>query len=679
MATPKVISIPTLHPLRTWLKTTMDYTDGFKFTNKELEEAGLLGVSQVVIQTIEAMKKYPKLLDGLTLFMLQCQNDCAKDNVPCPPTSSTLSASSSASSGTLSSISSATLSTIASSVPSSVPFSVPRSILSQFDFDASCNATTAEPYVISDYERVAYYRGISSEPPELLYRSDLCENPFPVLEGRFPHPLTKTVHGVFNTALNPIWDTVAPQICTLLENLGIRYSVVKAARFVTHGQDDRDTLGPIVIWIATHPTTTTAKDAYHASPPILNLLKTNGVEGVVVEWYEGALQELSGPALLRVTDTTNPTHYVRQIFTPALGMPIIAEEREGDDAQGSVAFFFHENKTKKGNTSTRVLGVTNNHVLRKDATTPYKFRGAGAPSYHVRLAGDRRFQRALDEIKAFISHHTTQASHLAALITELEQKPTSKDQEEAADDRRALEVNRDQLVKEIAHSAELETFYQGIFTQWNDPACRNIGRTDWAPGISIGSGNYDYTQDVATFELDEAKFKAQFRGNVVDLGTKFTPEELTRLLHPRNDGQTKFKFPHDRQLRIQGCLTHQELCNPQNYDLDELNGLIFMKDGNTTDLTVGRYAGLPAYTCRLSGAKSTELAVYNYNDRSGPFSFYGDSGSLVFDGKGRMVGILHTGMPRGLSNHVTYVTPAWWIIEKIRLQYPNADFCRKTF
>jgi len=81
-----------------------------------------------------------------------------------------------------------------------------------------------------------------------------------------------------------------------------------------------------------------------------------------------------------------------------------------------------------------------------------------------------------------------------------------------------------------------------------------------------------------------------------------------------------------------------------------------MKDGNTTDLTVGRYAGLEAYLCDDLGVESIELAIYNYDKQSGPFSAKGDSGSLIFDGEGHMVGILHSGMPKGGSNHVTYAT-----------------------
>ena len=53
----------------------------------------------------------------------------------------------------------------------------------------------------------------------------------------------------------------------------------------------------------------------------------------MVEWGEGVPEKLSGPALLRVVNSINPTHYVRRFLTAALGMAIApgtkANERFG--------------------------------------------------------------------------------------------------------------------------------------------------------------------------------------------------------------------------------------------------------------------------------------------------------------------------------------------------------------
>ena len=153
------------------------------------------------------------------------------------------------------------------------------------------------------------------------------------------------------------------------------------------------------------------------------------------------------------------------------------------------------------------------------------------------------------------------------------------------------------------------------------------------------------------------------------------------MFYPQSGSRTTFKWPTNRQLRINGCLTRELLAVPDCFDSSGAPCFLVMKDGNTTDLTVGRYSGLEAYLCDGLGVESIEFAIYNYDNQSGPFSLKGDSGSLVFDGQGRRVGILHSGMLKGRGNmyNVTYATPAWWAIEQIKRKYPHADFNRATF
>jgi hypothetical protein len=303
-----------------------------------------------------------------------------------------------------------------------------------------------------------------------------------------------------------------------LKTRKIRYSAIKAARFVTHGEDGKDTIGPVVIWISTHPSTTTAENARDASPDVLALLKANGVEGAVVEWYEGAVEKLSGPHLLRVTDDANPTHHVRRLLTAALGMPIATAKREAADAQGSVALFFHENKDRSGAPSAKIFGVSNCHVLREDTTVDYEFKGGGAPPQYVRLAGLHRFQRGLDEIKACISSHRSDADTFVREIIELEAKPKSEDPEQVAEDKVGVKVRREKLTKVKKDIGVPETLYNDAKNQWSDIACRTIGHVDWAPRISVDVQGRGYTKDIGTFEVDAVKFKAQLKGNVVDLG-----------------------------------------------------------------------------------------------------------------------------------------------------------------
>ena len=91
-----------------------------------------------------------------------------------------------------------------------------------------------------------------------------------------------------------MWHIVAPLIIDLFQKCGIKYSSLTTVRFTTEHEDGKKTLGPIVIWIAAHPGTTTTQNAHDVSPDILHILEDNGVNGAVVEWYEGSVERLAG-------------------------------------------------------------------------------------------------------------------------------------------------------------------------------------------------------------------------------------------------------------------------------------------------------------------------------------------------------------------------------------------------
>ena len=154
------------------------------------------------------------------------------------------------------------------------------------------------------------------------------------------------------------------------------------------------------------------------------------------------------------------------------------------------------------------------------------------------------------------------------------------------------------------------------------------------------------------------------------------------MFYPLGGGPTTFD---NRKLRIFGCATKEDLAVPAEFDSDGERCLIVGKDGNTTDLTVGRYAGLESFPLNADGVESIELAIYNSGNKTvEPFSAKGDSGSLVWhikDGKARIVGQLHSGHNKGgsTSNHVSYCTPGRWLLAKIKKKYKNAVFYPDTW
>ena len=319
--------------------------------------------------------------------------------------------------------------------------------------------TVSSDHAVSDFERISYYNGITDygDNPNLLYRTGSTTYPWTRPTGKWASVPVKSLRGVYNTPLNKVWDTVGPQIRDLVKQKA-QYSSIDPARFVAQ-QDGEETLGPVTIWIAVPPGSTSADTAHDVSEAILALLVKNGVEGAEVEWREAVLSKLSGPALLRVVGDNNPTAYLRRHLTAALGMPIATRQREVQDGQGSVTFFFHENRDNQGRPSTKVFGVSNHHVLRERVDKAYEFKGAGAPRQYVCLNGFHRFQKGLDEIKVYIGSQDMLAELYAREIIMLEERAICEDvgEDEVAEDAKELQYKRDNLAKAKKAIGELGT------------------------------------------------------------------------------------------------------------------------------------------------------------------------------------------------------------------------------
>ncbi|KAI0765460.1 hypothetical protein C8Q74DRAFT_1205077 [Fomes fomentarius] len=531
------------------------------------------------------------------------------------------------------------------------------------------DTTAVSKYAPDAYERKSYYNGIAEDGdhPELVYRSDCLTKPFPKPVGRHAHIPVKSIYGVFDTPLNGIWHTVGPQIRDLIKLREIRRSSTDTARFFTHGppgEEAKGSLGPVVIWVGVLPGSTSSDTAHDVSQEILALLLKNGVEDVVVEWREAVPQRLAGPSLMRHVGSGNATHHVRRFLTALLGVPLATETMEEEDTQGTLTLWFHENRDRDGNPSNKVYGVSNCHVLRQDTTTEYEHKG-GAPKDHVRISGMRRFQRGLDDIMKAIADHGILADLWVREIVKLQAK-------DGQDPENAKEIRRIQRRLDDDNEAilDLEAFFDEVKRYWSSTKFRDIGHVQYAPAITVDEeGGTLYTSDWAAFLAAEAKVKDTFEGNVVDLGSKYSPQDLTDMFYPVGGGPTTFKFPEERKLRIVGCATKEDLASPTEFDSERQRCLI-----------VGRYAGLVSFAENEVGIESVELAIYNSGHKSAEvFSAKGDSGSLVWhtkDGKAYIVGQLHSGRNKGgsTSNHITYCTPGWYLLDHIKKKFKYADF-----
>lgn len=147
-------------------------------------------------------------------------------------------------------------------------------------------------------------------------------------------------------------------------------------------------------------------------------------------------------------------------------------------------------------------------------------------------------------------------------------------------------------------------------------------------------------------------------------------------MHPHPDGRTSFGFPTGGLLKIKGVVGEDEIRSPKQLDANGEECLLVIKNGRATNVTLGRGSGLESVVRTLDKYNlkqtSREFAIYPYSHKDGPFSAPGDSGSIVVDGKGHVVGLLTAGAGMAGSTDVAYITPYFWLQKRIQQIFPDS-------
>jgi hypothetical protein len=147
-----------------------------------------------------------------------------------------------------------------------------------------------------------------------------------------------------------------------------------------------------------------------------------------------------------------------------------------------------------------------------------------------------------------------------------------------------------------------------------------------ALGITICAEELQqYTQDMAVIEVEASKINpANFPGNFIDLGTKYTPIELTRKMQPNPMNSRNFTWPGtaaNRLLKLFGTIPKEEMRNPQMFDQDGEACITVRVEGSR--FTHSQATTFNSYTCKYFSegdtAISKEWAVIPLDKESGPF------------------------------------------------------------
>jgi hypothetical protein len=147
-------------------------------------------------------------------------------------------------------------------------------------------------------------------------------------------------------------------------------------------------------------------------------------------------------------------------------------------------------------------------------------------------------------------------------------------------------------------------------------------------------------------------------------------------MYPHFAARSSFKYPRGRLLQIRDIMKEDQLRHPTTLDVNGEECIIVVKNGNTTGVTIGRASGIESfireYDSHDISSTSMEIAIYSYSHKDSAFSAAGDSGAIITDGKGSIVGLLTGGAGQTDSTDVTYASPYYWVNERIKETFPNA-------
>jgi hypothetical protein len=147
-------------------------------------------------------------------------------------------------------------------------------------------------------------------------------------------------------------------------------------------------------------------------------------------------------------------------------------------------------------------------------------------------------------------------------------------------------------------------------------------------------------------------------------------------MFPQPEDQADYEYPEDSLLQAFGVIQADKIHNPKQLDANGEQCLLVVKNGLTMGTTISRVTGMESFTRTFNeyGIKETsmEIAVLPYGNAIGPFSTPGDSGSIVLDRNGHILGMLNGGAGSTNRTDVTYLTPYWYIEAEIRRHFPNS-------
>ncbi|KIM41637.1 hypothetical protein M413DRAFT_19035 [Hebeloma cylindrosporum] len=454
----------------------------------------------------------------------------------------------------------------------------------------------------------------------------------------------------YNLEKAPIWTQILERIAALLDSLEVEANVGEAELFCN-----------FVVVISVNPQTLAYQDAVAAAPGII----------AVLEMSFGTCVSSSWDSTFNPNAELESTARLRKPFTPSLGLCIAPHDKPYYEGTGSVFVRLNSDPSDK-----RVFLLTCAHVHPPPEfeNRVYARKNPSQPRENVILLRSGTYKESVDNIMKLIGEETKSINTWEASLGRI---PAQTDDEPAGRTERRQElIDLVAKAKKITAANELHTSVTKYYTF---PDARTLGFVFYCAEIGVGKVGYMY--DWALIQLDVDKLEAgSFLGNKLYIGGNKTEQDWEDYMFPQLHDRRDFHVPEDLLLQLKDYVREDEFRDPQNHDIHDLKALLAVKNGRTTDTTYGRVNGLESltreYTDHYLKVDAFEIIVLGYDTKTGKndrFSDVGDSGAMVVDRLGRLIGQLTGGGGPTDARDKSYITPYYKLKLPIEAVFEKFD------
>ncbi|KAL5478231.1 hypothetical protein ACEPAI_2415 [Sanghuangporus weigelae] len=501
--------------------------------------------------------------------------------------------------------------------------------------------------------------GLPSNPLSIYHTGPA----WPLPTGPQAQRVPKEARPICTHAIVSVWHQLGEQIYKYFDSRELKWTSIDPVRFAEVEKEP----GPLFLWVGVMPGTLSHNDAEDAAVRCKEILLEYKIVDIEIAFRESIFTRFSGPQLLDHVSSVDPTADVRGPFTPALGLQIAPKAFPYFGGAGCLYLC-------EGGRSNRVFLLAARHVVLPPGEYPnelYDRKNNSMPRREIIHLGSRAFQNSLEAIMDKIGHEDLMIDSYKDELEALGEASEGEDTKTTTN-RKEFE---DRLANAEASKASVYEFYDNVTRFWSAESQRILGHVLYAPPISVSAGDKRFTEDWALVELNHGKFDCNvFRGNVIHLGTKVTAGQFMKKMYPQTETRANFTYPRGGRMQLRDFVKDGELRRPTMLDANGEQCLIVVKNGATTAVTLGRATGIESFVREYKDntihLTSMEIAVYSYSHKDGAFSAPGDSGSVIGDANSCIVGMVIGGAGQADSTDVTYVSPYYFLDERIKKAFP---------